>query len=117
MPRGSCFVRGGLQFPRDASMISSCVPGRKYSRAGQRGTNRDLEGRYTAQSQAATVKGRWPFFPGKSIERPRRRGDYRAQVDTEDGTPPARTQLLQAVQQTDGVKPILSTWSAIYASR
>jgi hypothetical protein len=37
------------------------------------------------------------------------RGDYRAQVDTEDGTPPSMTQLLQAVQQTDGVQ--LGYWA------
>jgi hypothetical protein len=34
MPRGSCFVRGGLQFPRDASIISpTCCS--KYSRRVQ----------------------------------------------------------------------------------
>jgi hypothetical protein len=37
------------------------------------------------------------------------RGDYRAQVDTEDGTPPSMTQLLQAVEQADGVQ--LGYWA------
>jgi hypothetical protein len=37
------------------------------------------------------------------------RGDYRARVDTEDGTPPSMKQLLQAVEQTDGVQ--LGYWA------
>jgi hypothetical protein len=33
------------------------------------------------------------------------RADYRAQVDTEDGTPPSVRQLLQSEELTDGVQP------------